>query len=235
MGATASYNERLFSGGLRGMLHTARFRWLRRTLDELACRPRSVVELGCFDGKALRYLPARPERYVGLDANWEGGLDLARGEWRHAPNVAFRECHAPEDLPAGESFDVAICMETLEHVPPDALPEYVERLAALAGEYLLVTVPVEKGLVFAAKHLAHRLMGQAEPYTLGEFVNATLGRTSRVRRREHKGFDYETVVELVARHADIVEVAPIPFRRLPRALGFGVAIVARARSCGRRR
>lgn len=77
----SSYNERLFGGGIGSRLHYARFHWLHQSLDRLNCRPSSVLELGCFDAKTIHFLPVLPERYVGLDANWEGGLDLAKTTW----------------------------------------------------------------------------------------------------------------------------------------------------------
>jgi hypothetical protein len=69
----------------------------------------SYSELGCFDGKVLDFLPSRPDYYVGYDANWEGGLDLARQRWGSFPNYHFRVCTTPAEMDFGsERFDVAI-------------------------------------------------------------------------------------------------------------------------------
>ena len=78
--ATATYNERLFDGGdLRGFLHSARFRWFASRLRRLGLEPDSVCELGCFDGKLINSLPRAPQRYVGLDANWEKTQNMLKG------------------------------------------------------------------------------------------------------------------------------------------------------------
>ena len=120
-----SYNERLFSSGIRKKLHTARFSWLANSLKNLNFQYISVLELGCFDGKVIDYLPVKPLRYLGLDANWEAGLDIARERWKDEPNFTFRECHTPEDMKInGERFDISICMDTLEHIPPELIDSY---------------------------------------------------------------------------------------------------------------
>jgi hypothetical protein len=85
------YNERLFSGGVRAFFHLARFRWFQNELQRRGIMPRKVLELGCFDGKVLRFLPQPPQRYVGFDANWESGLLSAssRAMARLTPAVRF--------------------------------------------------------------------------------------------------------------------------------------------------
>lgn len=223
------YNERLFgSSALRRWHHEARFRWLARTFRRLGCVPDSVLELGCFDGRAIGYLPRVPSRYLGCDANWEGGLDRARETWRGNAGIEFRECRAASDVRlGGETFDAVICMDTLEHVPPAALPDFVEVLSRAARGHVLVTVPNEKGIAFAAKHLLRAVLGGNEAYTVREAVNAALCRLDRVDRREHKGFDYADVVALLARRLAIEAVSGIPFTALPPALNPSVGIVGR--------
>src|SRR6267154_826958 len=101
------YNERLFGGGIRAWIHYSRFHWLARGLAKLKCQPRRVLELGCFDAKTIDFLPVMPDRYVGLDANWEGGLDIAREKWRGAKSFQFLACSTPDDMQLKERFDVS--------------------------------------------------------------------------------------------------------------------------------
>ena len=73
------YNKRLFNtSSLRGKIHTARFRWLVECIERYSPKFETVLELGCFDGKSIEFLPHAPKYYEGWDANWEGGLDIAR-------------------------------------------------------------------------------------------------------------------------------------------------------------
>jgi cyclopropane fatty-acyl-phospholipid synthase-like methyltransferase len=228
----AGYNERLFAGrGLRSWLHNARFHWFRGVVDRLSIRGERVLEIGCFDAKLIDWLPGKPVHYVGVDANWEKGLDLARRRYAGDPGVVLIEAASPDfaAVDAG-GFDLGVSMETLEHVPPEQVAGYLDRLANDVAGYLVITVPNEKGPVFAAKWLAKKLLYRdAEHYSLAEFANALLGRMARVGRNQHKGFDYADLIEQVQARCDVLLVEAIPFRRLPLALAFGVGIVARTR------
>jgi len=222
------YNERLFSSGLRRRLHQARFLWIQRKVLELRCPSARVIELGCFDGKVLDFFPNKPSYYVGYDADWEDALELAREKWKAHPNYHFRYCITPEEMVLGEDrFDIAIAMETLEHVPEETVAPYIAKLAGVTEQYILITAPNEKGIVFFFKYLVKLLFGEVERHSLGEFVNATLGRMDRIKRGHHKGFDYERLTSLVADYFDVVEVSGLPFAALPTALSFTVGIVAR--------
>jgi 2-polyprenyl-3-methyl-5-hydroxy-6-metoxy-1,4-benzoquinol methylase len=225
------YNERLFSAGFRGHLHFARFKWVSRQIKKLGCSTQTVLEIGCFDGKFIDFLPTEPTRYIGYDANWEHGLELARERWGTRPNLTFREVTNPEqmNLCATERFDIAVSMETLEHVPPALVDGYLEQMASHLDGYLFVTVPNEKGPLFLAKWLVKRLFStSAQHYTFGEVVNAALGRMKHVARNEHKGFDYSELVKQLEKRFDVVTVSGFPFGELlPRWCCFGIGIIAR--------
>ncbi|OQW92732.1 MAG: hypothetical protein BWK78_00800 [Thiotrichaceae bacterium IS1] len=223
------YNERLFSSGFRKTLHLARFNWLINRLAKLNCPYESVIELGCFDGKVINFLPSKPQRYLGLDANVEGGLDLAKEKWQQEANFTFKYCLTPDDMKLeGEQFDIAISMETLEHVPPTLVKPYLEELSKAIRGYIFITVPNEKGLVFLSKYVTKRLfVGDAHKYTLTELTNATLGRMHKVERNEHKGFDYEQLVKDISEYFQICEVSGIPFGFLPISLNFQVGIIGK--------
>lgn len=225
------YNERLFGGGgIRSYFHNARFHWVQNRLRHEHQPVRSVIEIGCFDGKLLDYLPSRPNRYVGLDAGWEGGLQVALQKYSGDENVRFILGDNPRALDClyGETFDLVVSMETLEHVPPDQVEHYLAALARLVNGNVLITVPNEKGLVFLFKWLVKKLFFKdAEKYTFKELVAATIGRMEKVSRIEHKGFDYAQFIQEVKQHFEVERMEGIPFRWLPIPLAFNIGIVAK--------
>jgi hypothetical protein len=227
---TKSYNERLFAKGFRRRWHLARFHWLADVLEadfggRLA--DASVVELGCFDGKTLRFLRTPPKTYSGFDANWGNGLDLAREQWKGMPGVSFQECTTPQQLVG--RYDLALCLETIEHLPLALLDGFIAKLAESAP-VLYATVPVEFGPLFAAKH-AYKVLTRNRPdsYGLSEFISCSLGMTSRVKREEfgHKGFDYRDLVALMRKYYSGVTATNIVSPTLPLQLAPSVGLVAR--------
>ena len=229
----SGYNERLFGAGLRGYFHTARFRWLASALLRVGCVSDSVLEIGCFDGKVLDILPTPPRTYLGLDADWEGGLGIAQERWAHKREFSFRPCCTPRQMReavGGRRFDISIAMETFEHVPPGMVDQYLCEIAACTSGFLFLTVPNEKGVPLLVKRLVKRLTWRdAQVYTNSEFLNAVLGRMDKVERVEHKGFDYARFIEEVRQHFDVIEVSGHPLGLLPTSLCFGVGIVAKVR------
>lgn len=225
----AGYNERLFTKGIRRKLHSARFEWLVKSLLRLGCESDTVLELGCFDGKVIDYLPNKPTHYRGLDANWEGGLDIAKERWRTEKNYVFKYCTTPEEMGiAEEKYDISICMETLEHVPPQIVAPYLEKLAEATKEYCFVTVPNEIGIVFFFKHIVKLLLG-GDPYnyTLKEFIYETLGNTEKVQRSTHKGFNYNDLVTTISDYFEIIEISGLPLTFAPASLNFGIGIIGK--------
>lgn len=227
---TSAYNRKLFSGGLRGYLHQMRFRWLHKNLQEPE-DSYSLFELGCFDCRSLQYIP-KPKRYVGADAGWEGGINDAQMTFGKVPWMELVMALSVHDLSkyTNQQFDYSIALETLEHIPDAVLMGYIEFLAKITKKKLLITVPVEIGPVFLAKHLAkitfaNLKSGDTDTYTFAEIWWSTLGKTERVRRFEHKGFDYRKLVEQLRKHFDVTLVEGVPFAKRP-GLSFQVGIIA---------
>jgi len=231
--AGLSYNQRLFAGrGLRSFLHTSRFEWVRRAIARTGTDCGRVVELGCFDGRLLGYLPALPSAYLGIDKGVEGGIDRAIEAHHGRPALRFVKTGDPGVLEAEPdgSFSAAFALETMEHIPDEVLERYIAALAHKVDGHLFVTVPNEKGLVFLAKWLVKALIYRdGEPYTACEVIASTLGLTGLVERGEHKGFDYATLGRQIGRHFDEVRLSGIPFAWLPPFLSFTVGITARSR------
>lgn len=232
-GEMKSYNERLFGKSFRGFLHTARFRWLRRSLQQLGIAEATVVELGCFDGKTIAYLPFEPSVYKGYDADWEDGLPLAISRWNAFPQYAFMKSISPNTFnPHGEQFDISIVMETFEHLPLADLPAYIAKVKEATRQYLFISIPVEKGPVAVGKNLVKKLFFKVdEHYTWKELWYALTGNMKKVARVElgHKGFDYAAFLDQLSTEFDIIRVEGMPLKGLTPWLNFSVGIIARPR------
>ena len=225
-----TYNERLFQRRFRRFLHIGRFQWLARRVASHDPAAETIVELGCYDGRVLEHLDHKPKRYVGYDANWERGLDLARARWSGHPEYEFRMVVAASDVNLEERFDIGVCMETLEHLPPEAVDGYIDALAAIVQRRLYVTIPNEKYAVFLAKYAYHVFVPGGQPHSVTDFVNALLGRTDRIEWDGHKGFDYAAMIRRLERRFIIESVEGQPIPELPAWMSMGVAIRAIPRS-----
>ena len=225
-----SYNQTVFSGGLRSHLHKMRFKWLKQHLNEKE-NAYSVFELGCFDCRSLHFIP-KPSRYVGADAGWEGGIEDARMTYNNPPWMELVMSLSVHDITRykDDRFDYSIALETLEHIPDPVLRGYLEFLAKVTRKRLLITVPVEIGPVFLAKHMAKNIItghgGEDEAaYSWKEIYWATRGRVEHIRRFENKGFDYRALIKLIGEYFTVKQVEGIPFKRYPQ-YSFQVGIIA---------
>ena len=225
------YNERLFgSNAIRSHLHLARFKWLKNKLNDLVNGPVSILELGCFDGRSLDAISESVGYYEGFDANWEGGLDLAREKWKGVDQFHFYNClNAIDFAPRKEIFDLSVCLETLEHLPLDQLDDFIHTLYEKTKSYCLVTIPNEHGIVFLLKYLFKRIIwGIKHPhYTKSEIWNATMGRCYKVKRleKQHKGFDYREMIRSLSKKFSIVKTESIPIGILPKSLSFTIGLI----------
>lgn len=230
--AENNYNKRLFNkSSLRGKLHSARFDWMQSSIEKYYPDYNSVLELGCFDGKSINFLPHSPEYYEGWDANWEGGLDLAYESWRDIDHYKFYECETFETFkPKQESFDISLCMETLEHLPIYNYEEYIKTLAEHTAGYLFVTIPNEKKIPFVLKHLVKSTIlrkQKMDQYSSAEVWNAAIGRLDKVKRinTSHKGFDYQVMIDVLSKYFKVLSVEGVPFKSIGPRLNFTIGVI----------
>jgi hypothetical protein len=223
-----SYNERLFKGGIRKWLHEARFIWLGQIFQKYNLNSSCVAELGCFDGRALQYIP-KPTLYFGFDADWEGGLECAQNTYADNSNYVFKKCLTPDGFECdGEIMSCAISLETLEHIPVELIEGYIQKIfnIMMPGGYFIVSVPNEKGLIFFLKHLIKLIFLEGgEKYTLSEFLWASIGRLDKVERYDHKGFDWYVLQQQLERSFVLIEKTGLQIRLIPPSLNASIGMV----------
>jgi SAM-dependent methyltransferase len=113
----------------------------------------SLINVGCGDGRFLRELAAKRPSVDTLDIDYsELSIAMARGM---NPDLDYEVIDLlSEDV--GRQFNVATAVEVLEHIPPDDLTTFVERIAGLLVEdgRFVLTVPHENKPV-QDKHYQH--------------------------------------------------------------------------------
>lgn len=229
----ADYNSRLFKKGLYGSHHRARFHWLTRQIAHLDRTELRVLELGCFDGRAIDHVPCKITHYVGFDAGWESdscpeapkGLAAAIARFEGDPTFTFFESRNAADISRlNKRFDVAFALETFEHLPPEKVETYLQAIAGKLDGPLFITVPCEKGLPLLFKAIASKFLKirRSQRYTRSEFMAAVLGQMHKVARDEHKGFDYAELRIALSKYFRSVQVLPVSCRWLP--IGFQLTV-----------
>jgi cyclopropane fatty-acyl-phospholipid synthase-like methyltransferase len=96
-----------------------------------------VLDIGCGDGALFTVLKDRIASGVGVDGDL---VPEDYGEFR------FIRGRAPDDLPAGETFDAITMIAFLEHIPADAQRDLAEGCRALlkTNGRVICTVPSPK-------------------------------------------------------------------------------------------
>ena len=126
------------------ILQRWRIRMAARNLPQGA----HVLDIGCNDGLLFNVLKDKIASGVGVDTD---SVPEDYGDFR------FIRGRAPEDLPAGETFDAITMLAVLEHIPADAQRNLADGCRALLNDKgrVICTVPSPK--VDSLIHLGKRL------------------------------------------------------------------------------
>jgi SAM-dependent methyltransferase len=121
--------------------YRGRRRVIRAELDRLALpRPWQILDAGCGSGATMEELAAYGD---------VSGVDLSPAAVAAARERGFDDVRegSLEALPWDEAtFDVASCLDVIEHLPDDRRPLAELRRVVRPGGFLLVTVPAYPAL-----------------------------------------------------------------------------------------
>lgn len=136
--------------------------------------PRSVLEVGCGDGRVLAELNGIVAQRVG----WDLSAAAIRFAQAFDPSATYH-CRKAEDLDSLQC-DVVLAVETLEHIPPEMVTAFLNAIwqRVRPGGHLLLTVPSDLRPVHA-KHYQH-----FNPDTLRQQVEQALGKATCISARE---------------------------------------------------
>ncbi len=222
-----SYNIKLFSKW-QSVYHFSRFFWIKKKLMSFDIGNLSILELGCFDGKILYFLKNQPKEYLGLDANWGHGLDIAKKIWKNKPFTSFQLCQKPSDIPLDFKWDIGICMETLEHIPEHMVDEYLYRLHKIIYKYFYITIPIERGFPFIISSIT-RIKELFKHYKIKDLIYSFLGKLDKVDRHEHKGFDDRIMINRIKKYFNIIKIEGIFLKTPIINMNLDIGIIAQSK------
>jgi len=92
-------------------------------------------------------------------------------------------------------FDLVLCCETLEHVNNEiAVLNEINRISK-KDSILVISVPIEFGLILLFKQIIRRLFFSTVSYSLKELWYACIVcDLKRIKRYDHKGYDYRNII-----------------------------------------
>ena len=197
-------DDAIYTGfSLHTVPHRIRVRQVIRELRVVAPEGAGYADVGCGGGSITERIreAIQPVHATGYDSN----SDLIEAAAKLFPEISFRVWDLTQNSFPERTYDLVTCLETLEHI--ENYQAALTNLLRITSGTLLITVPIELGLLGAAKFAVKMLLGRKP---LGEkhlgstwsYLKATLskGDISRFRASSkngifvsHTGFDYRKI------------------------------------------
>lgn len=111
-----------------------------------------VAEVGCGDGKIILELAKKyPDiEFAGYDIS-ERAIFFAKAYGHNYPNLSF---YNADFRNSSIQYDAVFCVETLEHISDEELPDFVSNLRLRVKKWLIVSVPTTN-VALNPKHYRH--------------------------------------------------------------------------------
>lgn len=208
-------------------LHSFRYKNLIAEVRALP-EPIKVLDIGCGPGKAFEILSNQYNiDYLGIDISEEF---IAEARSRY-PSAKFKRANAADYKP-DESFDLVIALETLEHIPENAVVRILENVAQnIRPKLFLASVPIEVGPSVAIKYLGSAAMGYNRTSgSLFQVMRAATYQLDAIPRHEtgHLGFDWRWLAQTIRHNLDLDRCVSMPWSWLPKWLAPSIIFIAKA-------
>lgn len=138
---SARINKARYGDAFYDVIREGSFRSASKVIPVLLSliRPHSVVDVGCGSGTWLRVFQEKGVQDVF-------GIDGGKARRLEIPDESFREVNLAASFSLERRFDLAVCMEVAEHLPPGRARSFVRDLSGLAPAILFsAAVPGQGG------------------------------------------------------------------------------------------
>lgn len=105
---------------------------------DLNFRPKTVVDIGCAYGLLTEALVDRGIDAYGFDVS-PYAISNARSDMKD--RLAVHSIYDPIPLTTGKKYDLAVCIEVLEHLPPEKAEQAIANLCACSDRVLFSSSP----------------------------------------------------------------------------------------------
>ena len=209
--------------------HNSRYKLAREIVQQYAGK--RLLDYGCGDGTFLAIVSDLFGNATGADVDPKQTAECAK-RFETFPNLSFLLLQDLDGEQHDGAFDVAICMEVLEHSTEEQVDEILTNLRRLVSRdgTVIISVPIEIGPTLLAKHLVRTVAGwrglgdykYREKYTVGEIVRmvfagektaidrpvytAEFSTEQRIDFHGHKGFNWRALRVRLRQEFTITEI-----------------------------
>lgn len=105
-------------------------------------KPQTVVDVGCGEGWWAKRFAALGCEVHGVDGPWDGAGSVLGVERFTALDLGTQRCLL------GQKYDLVVCLEVAEHLPPERAEEFISDLCryATAGVLFSAAIPGQGGV-----------------------------------------------------------------------------------------
>ncbi len=201
------------------MINKLRFDFFISVLGDV--NGKTVVDIGCGGGLLSEEFTRRGARVTGVDLS-PTAIDAAREHaGKSGLSIDYRNCAIKELVDKGETFDIVICAEMLEHV--DDLKSTIRESSALlkkGGHYLFETINKTLKARFLAVFMAENVLNFVARGThdYNKFIRPStlvnLLRENGIGVKEIKGMSFD----ILNRHFKLSSSTDVNY------IGYGVKV-----------
>lgn len=231
--------------------HYSRFKTTRHLLEKYAASKSKLLDYGCGDGTFLTIISDLFPEAVGADIAPEQIRDCQKRLSEMLPQVYFCTTDALGTEQYNSYFEIAVCMEVLEHCVQSEVEKVVADLKRLVKQngIIIISVPIEIGPSLVIKQIIRTVAGwlrqgdydkSVDSYQIGEFFKMVFAnRSTSIERpiygegfvsfHPHKGFNWRSLRHELAKQLDIDSTVFSPLGWLGGFVSSQVFLICRNR------